>query len=173
MEYFFFNTGDPIGLQSVALFHAEQTVSCRQCLQVCQSARVSSTGLGIGTLPGAAQGGRRRSCRLRHNRYLPPLSVHCVPSFQINAFMIVLMWHIFWISFTRMTLGRLHVTDYSNVCVSGLWDPYTLSWLDWVINLLGIPKSMLPEIRDSTGDFGVIHLSIFGAEIPINCVVSQ
>ncbi len=71
-----------------------------------------------------------------------------------------------------MSKGALHVTDYSNICVSGLFDPFTMQWGDWLINLLGVPKSMLPEVRDSCGDFGSIHPSIFGAEIPIRCVVS-
>ena len=72
----------------------------------------------------------------------------------------------------RLTRGRLHATDYSNICVSGLWDPYTFKWVDWLINMLEIPKSLLPEIKDSCGDhWGSIHQSIFGAEIPIRCVV--
>lgn len=80
-----------------------------------------------------------------------------------------------WVRFVpnRLTRGRLHATDYSNICVSGLWDPYTFQWVDWLINMLEIPKSMLPEIKDSCGDhWGSIHQSIFGAEIPIRCVVS-
>lgn len=74
-------------------------------------------------------------------------------------------------NFTRLTRGQIHATDYSNICVSGLWDPYTFQWIDWLINMLNIPKSMLPEIRDTCGDWGSIHSSIFGAEIPIRCVV--
>lgn len=70
-----------------------------------------------------------------------------------------------------MTRGAIHATDYSNISVSGLWDPYTFRWLDWLINLLRIPKSLLPEIRDSCTDFGSIHATIFGAEIPIRCIV--
>ncbi|XP_057370614.1 putative glycerol kinase 5 [Daphnia carinata] len=74
----------------------------------------------------------------------------------------------------RLTQGRIHATDYSNVCVSGLWDPYTFQWVDWLINMLDIPKSMLPEIKDSCGShWGSIHKNVFGAEIPIHCVVSD
>ncbi|KZS03566.1 Glycerol kinase 5 [Daphnia magna] len=40
--------------------------------------------------------------------------------------------------------------------------------------MLDIPKSMLPEIKDSCGShWGSIHKNIFGAEIPIRCVVSD
>lgn len=45
--------------------------------------------------------------------------------------------------------------------------------MDWVMDLLAIPKSLLPEVRDSTGDWGSIDASLLGAEIPIRCIVSD
>lgn len=71
----------------------------------------------------------------------------------------------------RLTCGQLHATDYSNVCVTGMFDPYTFQWVEWMLDMLSIPKALLPEIRDSVGDWGSIHPDIFGAEIPIRCVV--
>ena len=71
----------------------------------------------------------------------------------------------------RLTRGRLHATDYSNVCATGFYDPYILEYAEWLMRLLGIPKNMMPEIKDTSGDWGAIHSSVFGAEIPINCVV--
>jgi len=73
----------------------------------------------------------------------------------------------------RLTRGQLHATDYSNISVSGLFDPYTFQYVDWMMDMLSIPKSILPEIRDSAGDWGSIHPEIFGAEIPIRCIVSD
>lgn len=73
----------------------------------------------------------------------------------------------------RLTLGKQHATDYSNVCVTGIYDPFKLQWMDWVMDLLAIPKSLLPEVRDSTGDWGSIDASLLGAEIPIRCIVSD
>ena len=59
------------------------------------------------------------------------------------------------------------------MCVTGFFDPFRLEWLDWMIDMLGIPKTMLPEIRDTAGDWGKIHADIFGAEIAIRCVISD
>lgn len=73
--------------------------------------------------------------------------------------------------FLRLTRGRLHATDYSNICATGLFDPYILEYAEWLMRLLQIPKTMLPEIKDTCGDWGSIHSAIFGAEIPIHCVV--
>lgn len=72
---------------------------------------------------------------------------------------------------TRMTCGKLHATDYSNVCVTGLFDPYAFQWVEWMADMLSIPKSLFPEIKDSVGDWGCIDPDIFGAEIPIRCIV--
>ena len=78
-----------------------------------------------------------------------------------------------FVIFTQsLTLGQLHATDYSNACVTGLFDPYTLQYVDWMIDMLHIPKSLLPEIRDSAGDWGSIHRDVFGDEIPIRCIVT-
>jgi len=73
----------------------------------------------------------------------------------------------------RMTCGKLHATDYSNVCVTGLFDPYAFQWVEWMADMLSIPKSLFPEIKDSVGDWGCIDPDIFGAEIPIRCIVSD
>ena len=74
-----------------------------------------------------------------------------------------------------MTLGHLHATDYSNVCVMGIYDPFKLKWVDKMMKMemINIPKEILPEVRNSAGDWGKIHASIFGAEIPIRCVISD
>lgn len=73
----------------------------------------------------------------------------------------------------RLTCGKLHATDYSNVCVTGLFDPYSFRVVEWMSDMLSIPKSLHPEIKDSVGDWGSIHADIFGAEIPIRCIVSD
>ena len=74
-----------------------------------------------------------------------------------------------------MTLGHLHATDYSNVCVMGIYDPFKLKWVDKMMKMemINIPREILPEVRNSAGDWGKIHASIFGAEIPIRCVISD
>ncbi|MDA8356157.1 MAG: FGGY-family carbohydrate kinase [Actinomycetota bacterium] len=58
-----------------------------------------------------------------------------------------------WVAWT-LSGGSLHVTDTTNAGVTGLVDPATLRWDDRVLDLLGIPRSVLPEIVDSSGIVG-------------------
>lgn len=47
--------------------------------------------------------------------------------------------------------GRAHVTDASNALVTGLYDPTTRDWSDSLLALLGIPRSALATVTDSSG----------------------
>ena len=73
----------------------------------------------------------------------------------------------------KLTDGAVHVTDYSNVCTSALYDPYQLQWSSTILNLLGIPPSILPDVRDSGCVFGHTPDAMFGASIPITGVISD
>ena len=73
----------------------------------------------------------------------------------------------------KLTNGMVHATDYSNICTSVLFDPYQLKYSDIMLNLMGFSKTMLPEVRDTGGDFGHVHESHFGACIPITGVISD
>jgi glycerol kinase len=55
-----------------------------------------------------------------------------------------------WAAWT-LTEGALHVTDASNAAVTWLARVDTLAWDDRVLDRLGIPRSMLPELVDSSG----------------------
>jgi glycerol kinase len=46
-----------------------------------------------------------------------------------------------------------------------------MEWSTIVSNLVGIPLHILPEIRDTSGDFGATAPAIFGAAIPITAMV--
>lgn len=67
----------------------------------------------------------------------------------------------------RLTGGKVHATDYSNASRTMLFNIHTLEWDREILGLLGIPQSVLPQVRNSSGDFGVTDKSFFGAEIPI------
>eukprot|EP01118_Nematostelium_gracile_P016055 TRINITY_DN6569_c0_g1_i1.p1 TRINITY_DN6569_c0_g1~~TRINITY_DN6569_c0_g1_i1.p1 ORF type:complete len:422 (+),score=74.17 TRINITY_DN6569_c0_g1_i1:358-1623(+) len=74
----------------------------------------------------------------------------------------------------NLTAGKVHATDYGNVCGSGLWDPFINNWNQIVLKLLGIPLQILPKIVDTSGYIADIEPSVFGNEnriaIPITCV---
>jgi len=54
----------------------------------------------------------------------------------------------------KLTEGRVHATDPSNAARTMLLNINTGDWDDELLDLFSIPKSMLPEVRDSAGDFG-------------------
>jgi glycerol kinase len=60
-----------------------------------------------------------------------------------------LIWNL-----TGGTAGGIHVTDVTNASRTMLMDLHTLRWDDGIVSLLGIPKSMLPEIRPSSQVYG-------------------
>jgi putative glycerol kinase 5 len=73
----------------------------------------------------------------------------------------------------QLTGGAVHATDYSSVSTTGLYDFYVLDWSWFVLKILGLPRSILPEIRDTSGDFGQTEASLFGAPIPIRALVAD
>lgn len=68
----------------------------------------------------------------------------------------------------KLTGGKVHATDYSNASRTMLYNIYNLCWDEELLRLLNIPSNMLPEVRPSSGEFGVTapH-NFFGREIPI------
>ena len=67
----------------------------------------------------------------------------------------------------RLTGGTAHVTDATNAARTLLYDIHRGRWSEEICALLGIPMAMLPEVRDSAGQFGVTRADLFGREIPI------
>jgi len=67
----------------------------------------------------------------------------------------------------RLTLGKAHVTDYSNASRTMLFNIHTLDWDDELLRLFAIPRCMLPDVKPSGHIFGYTDISFFGKEIPI------
>ena len=67
----------------------------------------------------------------------------------------------------NLTGGKVHATDVSNASRTMLLNLKTLDWDKELLKLFGIPRAMLPDVRDSAGDFGVTDKKLFGAAIPI------
>ena len=67
----------------------------------------------------------------------------------------------------RLTGGRIHMTDYSNASRTLLFNITTLDWDDEILTEFGIPRRMLPEVRQSSGVYGHIDAAILGRDIPI------
>ena len=68
----------------------------------------------------------------------------------------------------NLTGGRLHVTDVSNASRTMLFNIKTLRWDEELLRVMGIPESMLPEVRMSSEVYGLTAASSFlGHETPI------
>ncbi len=67
----------------------------------------------------------------------------------------------------RLTGGKVHATDATNASRTMLFNIHDNCWDTELLTLLDIPISLLPEVRDSSADFGSTDPSLFGAAIPI------
>ena len=75
----------------------------------------------------------------------------------------------------KMTHGKVHVTDCSTASRTMMFNIHTGKWDDEILDILGISRSILPEICDSSMVYGYTDpLDFFGAKIPISgSVVDQ
>jgi glycerol kinase len=67
----------------------------------------------------------------------------------------------------NLTGGRVHATDATNAARTLLYNITENRWDADICALLDIPMQLLPDVRDSAGDFGVTRADLFGREIPI------
>lgn len=68
----------------------------------------------------------------------------------------------------RLSGGRAHVTDYSNASRTLMYNIYKLAWDDDLLEILHVPKNMLPEVRSSSEVYAhTIGHHFFGYEVPI------
>jgi len=73
----------------------------------------------------------------------------------------------------KLTNGALHVTDATNAARTMLFDIRLGTWDVPLLDRLGIPPAMLPEVRDTQGDFGMTAPEQLGATLPIRGVVGD
>lgn len=73
----------------------------------------------------------------------------------------------------RLTGGRVHATDASNASRTLLLNIATGAWDDDLLALFRVPRALLPEVRDSAGDFGRTEPGLFGVAIPIRGVAGD
>lgn len=67
----------------------------------------------------------------------------------------------------KMSDGALHITDVTNASRSMFFNINTMDWDDELLELLTIPKSMLPEVKQSSEVYGHTSPNLFATSIPI------
>ncbi|WP_078555235.1 glycerol kinase GlpK [Bacillus alkalicellulosilyticus] len=68
----------------------------------------------------------------------------------------------------KFTDGKTHVTDYTNVSRTLMYNIYDLKWDEELLRILEVPHSMLPEVRSSSEVYGhTTDTHFFGQQIPL------
>lgn len=67
----------------------------------------------------------------------------------------------------NLTKGAVHVTDYTNASRTMLFNIHELCWDEELLDKLGIPKCMLPEVKPSSYIYGYTDAGVLGGNIPI------
>ena len=73
----------------------------------------------------------------------------------------------------RLTGGRVHATDATNASRTLLFNIHTGEWDDDLLKLLRVPRSMLPEVKDSAARFGDSAENLFGGAIAISGIAGD
>jgi glycerol kinase len=73
----------------------------------------------------------------------------------------------------KLTGGAVHATDPSNASRTMLYDINRLEWSPALGDLFSVPRNVLPEVRHSSGDFGIASSDWFGSAIPIRGVAGD
>jgi glycerol kinase len=67
----------------------------------------------------------------------------------------------------RLTGGRVHATDVTNAARTCLLDIRTGQWDAELLDIFGVPRALLPEVRDNAAEFGETDSDLFGGAISI------
>ncbi len=68
----------------------------------------------------------------------------------------------------KLTGGEVHATDYTNASRTMMYNIYDLEWDEEILELLNIPKALLPEVRSSSEVYGeTIPEHFYGESVPV------
>ncbi len=73
----------------------------------------------------------------------------------------------------RLTGGKQHATDATNASRTMLYNIHENRWDEELLQLLDIPPALLPEVRDSSADFGLAEESLLGGGVPIRGIAGD
>jgi glycerol kinase len=73
----------------------------------------------------------------------------------------------------NLTKGRVHATEYSNASRTLLYNIHERDWDDFMLSALNIPRAMLPEVRDSSGEFGIVASEWLGGEVSVTGIAGD
>jgi len=73
----------------------------------------------------------------------------------------------------NLTGGKVHATDHTNASRTMIYNIHELKWDEELLGIMDIPSEILPEVRNSTDNFGQTTAGLFDVSIPINGVAGD
>lgn len=73
----------------------------------------------------------------------------------------------------RLTGGKVHATDATNASRTMLYNIHENCWDEELLQLLDVPDSLLPEVKDCAADYGETSAELFGSPIPIGGIAGD
>ena len=73
----------------------------------------------------------------------------------------------------NLTGGAVHATDITNASRTSLMDLKTGQWSDTMLKLFGVPREVLPEIRDCDAMFGATAAGVLDAPVPVRAMIGD
>jgi len=73
----------------------------------------------------------------------------------------------------NFTNGEKHITDVTNASRTMLFNIHSMKWDDELLDLFTIPKTMLPEVRESSEVYGHTKSTFYDARIPISGIAGD
>jgi glycerol kinase len=67
----------------------------------------------------------------------------------------------------KLTNGKVHATDATNASRTALYNIHSNCWDEELLDLFQVPRAMLPEVKDNSGNFGVATNDLFDSPVPI------
>ena len=73
----------------------------------------------------------------------------------------------------QLTGGAVHATDATNASRTAVFNIHNQTWDADLLDLFGVPAALVPEVRDSAGDFGTAGEAVLGQALPITGVAGD
>ena len=73
----------------------------------------------------------------------------------------------------QLTRGQVHVTDVTNASRTLLYNIHTLEWDQELLDLLQVPRSMMPAVKSSSEVYGHTKTTLFAHEVPIGGIAGD
>ncbi|WP_068642441.1 glycerol kinase GlpK, partial [Oleiphilus sp. HI0132] len=67
----------------------------------------------------------------------------------------------------RLTGGRSHASDATNASRTSLFNIHTQEWDKELLQIFDVPEQLLPEVKDSSDEFGDTEAELFGISMPV------